>query len=118
MGDFDELQKLIVKFRDDRNWRQFHNPKDLAISLLLEAAELLEHFQWKNPEEMRRHIVKHKQEVSEELADVLYWVLLIGNDLEIDLTDALKKKMVQNGAKYPVSKSKGNYKKYIELAKE
>lgn len=107
---------MIVAFRDERDWRQFHNPKDLSISLLLEAAELLEHFQWKSPEETREHVQKHKTEVSEELADVLYWVLLIANDLNIDLPTAVKAKMAKNAAKYPVSKAKGNHKKYTELS--
>ena len=111
----DELQKLIVTFRDERDWKQFHNPKDLAISLVLEASELMEHFQWKNESEIKQHLADHKNEVSEELADVLYWVLLIANDLEIPLESALKSKMIKNAEKYPVHKAKGKHTKYTEL---
>ncbi|MDP2671433.1 MAG: MazG-like family protein [bacterium] len=110
------LQKRIVKFRDLRNWKQFHNPKDLAISLLLEAAELLEHFQWESPEEMDELIKSEKlKEIKEEVADTYYWILLIAHDLNIDLEEALKEKMAQNEAKYPVEKAKNSHKKYNEL---
>jgi len=107
---------MIRKHVDDRDWDQFHNPKDLSISLALEAAEVMEHFQWKNTEEMEEHAKNKKNEVGEELADVFYWVLLLANKMDIDLVDAFEKKMVKNAAKYPVEKSKGNHKKYTELA--
>lgn len=110
-----DLQKMIRKFVDDRDWDQFHNPKDLSISLALEAAEVMEHFQWKNSDEMAEHIVKKKTEVGEELADVFYWVLLLTNKLDIDLVDAFDKKMAKNETKYPVEKAKGSHKKYSEL---
>ena len=113
--DIDELQELVVKFRDDRNWKQFHNPKDLAISLSLEASELLEHFQWKNPDEIESHLFANKEDVSDELADVLYWVLLIANDLDIDLRSSLKNKIVKNDKKYPIDKAINSHKKYTEL---
>jgi len=71
MSDLSDLQKKIIAFRDARDWKQFHNPKDLSISLVLEATELLEHFQWKSHEEMTEHVKTHKIEVSDELADVL-----------------------------------------------
>lgn len=116
MGDIDKLQQRIVKFRDARDWKQFHNPKDLALSLVLEAAEVLEHFQWKNPEEIQRYIKSHKDDISEEVADTFYWVLLIANDLDIDLVKAFEKKMKKNEEKYSVEKAKGNHKKYTELA--
>ena len=111
-----DLQVMIRKFIDDRDWDQFHNPKDLSISLSLEAAEVLEHFQWKNNEEMARHSVDKKDEVGEELADVFYWVLLLANKLDINLVDAFEKKMAKNAAKYPIEKSKGSHKKYTELS--
>ena len=111
----DDLQKSVVKFRDERDWKQFHNPKDLAISLVLEAAEVMEHFQWKNKEEIEAHLKRHQVDVADELSDVLYWVLLIANDLGIDLNKALDKKMIKNETKYPVEKSKGNHRKYTEL---
>lgn len=110
-----KLTEQVVKFRDSRNWKQFHNPKDLAISLCLEASEVLEHFQWKNTEEMESHIKKNKKEVANELADVLYWVLLMSNDLNIDIEKAFALKMKENNKKYPVKKSKGKHSKYTEL---
>ena len=117
-SDISELQQRVVAFRDARDWKQFHNPKDLSISLLLEASELLEHFQWKTIEEMQEHLQKHKADVSEELADIFYWVLLIANDLDIDLKEAFNKKLAKNEKKYPVHKATGNHKKYTELATE
>lgn len=113
-----QLQNHIRKFCDDRDWDQFHNPKDLSISLALEAAEVMEHFQWKNHAEMSEHSEKNKDEVAEELADVFYWVLLLANKLDIDLVEAFNKKMEQNKHKYPVEKAKGTHKKYTELEKE
>ena len=113
--DLAVLQQKIVDFRDARDWKQFHNPKDLAISLLLESGELLEHFQWKNAEEVKKHLADHKNDVSDELADVLYWVLLMSNDLKIDVLDALEKKIKINEDKYPVEKTKGKHTKYNKL---
>lgn len=113
-----ELQKLtekIVAFRDARDWKQFHNPKDMALSLVLEATEVLEHFQWKNSEEMALHLKKRKDEIAKELADVLYWVLLMSNDFDIDIEKAFKQKMLENTKKYPAAKAKGSHLKYTEL---
>lgn len=112
------LQAKVIAFRDARNWKQFHNPKDLAISLVLEANEVLEHFQWKNADEMAEHVRQSREEVGEELADVLYWVLLMANDLDIDLTEAFDKKQEKNNQKYPKDKATGNHKKYTELAEQ
>jgi NTP pyrophosphatase (non-canonical NTP hydrolase) len=114
-GDLSEIQKRIIKFRDERAWKQFHNPKDLSLSLVLEAVEVMEHFQWKTEEEAQKHIAEHKDSIGDELADVLYWVLLMANDLDIDLYEASERKLKKNGEKYEVSKSKGNHKKYTEL---
>lgn len=118
MNDFKKLQERIVKFRDARDWKQFHNPKDLALSLVLEAAEVLEHFQWKRPDEIEKYLKSNKNDIGEELADTLYWVLLMAHDLDIDLEQIFAKKMTKNEAKYSVEKSKGNHKKYTELEKE
>jgi NTP pyrophosphatase (non-canonical NTP hydrolase) len=115
MKTIEDLTKKVIAFRDERDWAQFHNPKDVAISLALEAAELLEHFQWKNPEEIKKHVKAHKLAVSEELADVLYWVLLLGRDLDIDLGDAVAKKLIKNAKKYPVKKARGRHTKYNKL---
>lgn len=115
MADIQKLIEKIIAFRDARNWKQFHNPKDLAISLMLEAAEVVEHFQWKNAEEMAKHVTEHKEEVAEELADTLYWVLLLSHDLDIDLVGAFDKKMQKSEQKYPVDRAKGKHTKYTEL---
>jgi NTP pyrophosphatase (non-canonical NTP hydrolase) len=115
MSDLANLQQKIVEFRDQRNWKQFHNPKDLAISLNLEAAEVLEHFQWKSAEEITKHLTDNRDEVAEELADVLYWVLLMAHDLDIDIVAASQQKMRKNDQKYPVHKAKDSHKKYTEL---
>ena len=115
MADLDKLQAMIIKFRDERDWKQFHNPKDTAISLVLEASEFLEHFQWKNETDIKEYIKTNRTDIADELADVLYWLLLIAHDLEIDLERAAKEKMIKNAAKYPVSKAKGRHAKYTEL---
>lgn len=105
------IQKLI-EFRDQRNWKQFHNPKDLAISLVLEASELLENFQWKSSEEAIRDKSKA---IEEEMADVFCYLLLLSNDMGIDLEKAVLDKIEKNAKKYPESKSFGSNKKYTEL---
>lgn len=114
-ADLVKLQERIVRFRDKRDWKQFHNPKDMAISLSLEAAELLEHFQWRSKREIEKYIKKAKKNIGEELSDVLYWILLLSHDLRIDLVQALDRKMQENEKKYPISKSRGKHKKYKEL---
>ena len=106
MSDIKDLQEKIIKFRDQRNWKQFHNPKDVSLSMVLEATEIMEHFQWKNEKEMQEHIKKNKKEISKELADVFYWALLMGHDLGIDLKKAVETKMKENKKKYPVGKAK------------
>jgi NTP pyrophosphatase (non-canonical NTP hydrolase) len=110
-----KLTKKIIKFRKIRDWEQFHNPKDQAISLALEAHEVLEHFQWLNTEEMKKHVKDHKDEIGEELADCLYYLILMSSDYHIDLLDALEKKLLKNAKKYPVEKAKGKHTKYTHL---
>jgi NTP pyrophosphatase (non-canonical NTP hydrolase) len=115
MKNINDLTERILAFRNARDWKQFHNPKDMALSLVLEAAEVMEHFQWKNQEEIERYIKTDKESIAEELADVLYWVLLMSHDLDIDILDALEKKMKKNEEKYPVEKAKGKNVKYNKL---
>ena len=115
MSEFKRLIEKIKKFRDERDWKQFHNPKDVAISLVLEATEVMEHFQWKSQPEIEKYIKKHKNEIGEELADVLYWVLLLSHDLGINITDALDKKIKKNEKRYPIEKAKGKHTKYDKL---
>lgn len=115
MQNIDELIKKIIAFRDARDWKKFHNPKDVSLSLVLEAGEVMEHFQWKNKEEMEKYVKTNKNAIGEELADVLYWVLLMSHDLNIDVFDSLEKKIQKNNEKYPVKKAKGKHTKYNKL---
>lgn len=85
---------------------------------MLEAAEVLEHFQWKNPEETKNHLINNKSQVAEELADTYYWIVLMCSYFNIDLGEALEDKMKQNEKKYPIAKAKGRRAKYTELAAE
>ena len=102
-----ELIKEIIKFRDDRDWKQFHSPENLSKSISIEAAEILECFQWSSD--------YNKEELVEELADVLIYCVLLSDSIGVDIQDIVEKKLKKNGEKYPVSKSKGNSKKYTKL---
>ncbi|MDP3957724.1 MAG: nucleotide pyrophosphohydrolase [bacterium] len=115
MGDIKDITERILAFRNARDWKQFHNPKDVALSLVLEAAEVMEHFQWKSKEEVEKYVKNHKEEIGEELADVFNWVLLLSHDLGIDIAKAAKKKIKKNEKKYPIEKAKGRHNKYTEL---
>jgi dCTP diphosphatase len=115
MKTIQELTQHVVDFRDARDWKQFQTPKDLAVALVLEATEVLEHFQWQNSEEMKKHVEDRRGDIGEELADTLFVVLLMSHDFGIDIAGALEKKLVKNAAKYPIEKAKGNHKKYTEL---
>jgi NTP pyrophosphatase (non-canonical NTP hydrolase) len=117
MNSLEDLTAKIIAFRDARDWKQFHNPKDLALSLVLESAEVLEHFQWKSNEEIEKYVKSHKDEIGTELADTLYWVLLMSHDLNIDLVAMFEKKMRENDEKYPVEKAKGKHDKYTAYKK-
>ena len=110
-----ELIERILKFRCERDWEQFHKPKDMVLSLMIEAAELAEHVQWKSDNDFVEHLKTKREEFGDELADVLYWVLLLSHDLEIDLVAAFKNKMDKNEKKYPVQKARGMAKKYNEI---
>jgi NTP pyrophosphatase (non-canonical NTP hydrolase) len=110
-----ELLQLVLAFREERDWKQFHNPKDQALSLSLEVAELLELMQWKNGPELDDHLASNRQRVGEELADVLGWVLLLAADLQIDLVEAFHRKLELNRQKYPAEKSRGSARKYTDL---
>lgn len=109
---FDPLMEDIIRFRDERNWKQFHNPKDLAISLSLEASELLENFQWKTSEE---GIGANLENIKDEIADVVIYAMLMSNELGINLEQTIKEKIRKNNQKYPVNKSFGSSKKYTDL---
>lgn len=115
MASINEIVQEIEKFRNARDWKQFHNFKDMSLSLVLEAAEVLEHFQWKNPSEVEEYARDNKDKIGEELADCLYWILLLSHDLNIDILAALKQKIDKNAEKYPVEKAKGTHAKYNQL---
>lgn len=115
MTDFDKTLVRIREFRDAREWMQFHNPKNLAISINLEAAELLEHFQWKTMEESEAHAEVACNEISEEIADVALYLFELADNLGVDLLAAVNAKLAKNEAKYPVEKAKGSAKKYSQL---
>jgi NTP pyrophosphatase (non-canonical NTP hydrolase) len=113
---FQPLTDALVRFRTERDWAQFHNPKDQALSLVLEAAELLEIMQWRHGEELQAHLRKPeiREQLGDELADVLGWVLLIAHDQRIDLRAACERKLAKNQEKYPVHKVRGRANKYTE----
>ncbi|QQX14007.1 nucleotide pyrophosphohydrolase [Bacillus altitudinis] len=98
-----ETMQRINQFRDERNWRQFHNEKDLAISISLEANELLELFQWKTPEESK----ENPERLKEELADVLIYSYMMADNLGFDIDEIIAEKLIKNAEKYPVPKSFG-----------
>ena len=106
-----DLTKKIVEFRDARNWKQFHRPKDMAISISLEAAELLEVFQWSGAD-TEVDTDKKLSKVKEELADVLIYALLMGNDLGLDIPEIINDKLAENNRKYPAEKAYGKADKY------
>jgi len=112
-----ELQKKVIKFRDDRDWKQFHNPKDLALSINIEAGELAELFQWKTNEEIKEALKKPEklQDLKHELADIMIYCLDMAEETGIDLEQAILEKLEHNNKKYPVEKAKGSSKKYTEL---
>lgn len=111
-----DLTRLVASFRDERDWAQFHNPKDLAVSITIEAAELLEIFQWKSPADVTSHLAGGGSDrVREEVADIVIYCLSMSDALGFDLSEAIQAKLAANAEKYPVEKSRGNAKKYTEL---
>lgn len=114
----DELIKAVLAFRDERDWRPFHNPKDLAISIALEAAELLEHFQWKGPAEVEAFLgdEANRQRVGAEMADVLILLISMADAVGVDLCETARAKLQENARKYPVERARGNATKYDALA--
>ncbi len=109
MSEIDKLTKKLVEFRDKRDWEKFHNPKDLAIAINIESAELLENFLWKSPKEADLENVK------EELADIFCYALLLAKNYNLDVAEIIADKIKKNNKKYPIEKAKGNNKKYDQL---
>lgn len=112
MSTIKEATEALVKFRDERNWQQFHNTKDLALALSIEAAELNELFLWKTKEEAEK---VNREKLKEELADILAYALLLAEKHKLDVPEIVLEKVVKNGIKYPIDKSKGNALKYDEF---
>ncbi len=115
MDALKRLTERVINFRTARDWAQFHKPKDLALSMMVEAAEFGEHFLWKSDAEVASYIQKYKEDLADELSDVLHNVILLAHELEIDIESAFEKKIRKNEAKYPVEKAKGKHSKYREL---
>ena len=109
------LTQRVLRHREERDWGQFHTPKELAISLCVEAAELLSLMQWTTGQELQKALDAKREKVSDELADVLHSLLLLSSDLKIGLARALEHKLEKDAKKYPVEKAKGKPLKYTEL---
>lgn len=111
----DELKRKILDFRRKRDWEKYHKPKDLAVSIVLEAAELLEHFQWKTDEEAAEMVKgKSRAAIEEEIADIAMYLTYLSHDLGIDLEEIMADKLLKNKKKYPADKVRGSAKKYNE----
>ncbi|MHA8095617.1 nucleotide pyrophosphohydrolase [Aquirufa antheringensis] len=109
MKDIEEITQELLKFRNERDWQQFHNPKDLALAINVEAGELLELFLWKNSENA------NTEKIKEELADVFAYAFLLAEKYKLDVKEIVLDKISKNGEKYPIEKAKGTAKKYDEL---
>ena len=112
MSEFSELLQILEKFRDERDWAQFHDSKNLALALSIEAAELNELFLWKKDDEAEQ---VDKQRLCEELADVFAYAIMLAGRHGLDISEIVKEKIGQNAKKYPVDQSKGNSAKYKDL---
>ena len=111
-----EAVAALLKFREERDWNQFHTPKNLSMSISIEAAELMEHFQWKNGPEITEYLnSENLKKVEEEIADTAAYLMLMAHDLNIDLNRAMLEKVNKNALKYPVEKSRGRHNKYDNL---
>ena len=115
MDSIAKLTSRINAFRDARDWKQFHNSKDMALSISIEAAELMEQFQWKNAAECEEHLQANREAVADEMADVAIYLFELADLLEMNLGREMVRKLEKNAAKYPIEKAKGTNKKYNEL---
>jgi NTP pyrophosphatase (non-canonical NTP hydrolase) len=111
----EEITQKIRDFRDEREWAQFHNPKDMAEAICIEAGELLEQFLWKTPEDSAARAVERREAIADEIADIAIFLFEMADNLQIDLLQAMDAKLAKNAEKYPVSKAKGKSLKYTEL---
>ena len=115
MHEFEQVIEQIRAFRDQRDWMQFHNPKDMAAAIALEVAELQQIFLWKTSEEVEQTTVQKRDQIEEEVADIAIFLLEFVDNLKIDLPAVIQAKLESNALKYPVEKSKGSHAKYNEL---
>ena len=115
MSEISQITEKIKKFRDDRDWMQFHDPKNMAVSIMLEASELLEHFQWKTTEEVEKYAKQNYVEIKDEIADIALYLFELVDNLGINLIDAMEEKIKKNEIKYPVEKARGRHTKYNKL---
>ena len=111
----EELTRRVVGFRDERDWKQFHSPRNLAVSISVQAAELLELFQWSSDDSLAEDLAARHDDVERGLADVLIYALLLAHDSDIDLEGAITRKLAENASKYPAEKAKGSRRKYTDL---
>jgi NTP pyrophosphatase (non-canonical NTP hydrolase) len=110
-----KITEKIKKFRDERDWMQFHDPKNMAVSIILEASELLEHFQWKTTEEVEKYARQNHEEIKDEIADIALYLFELADNLDIRLIEAMEDKLKKNEMRYPVEKAKGKHTKYDKL---
>lgn len=110
-----ELTAEIAAFRDARDWRQFHSPKDLAVAITAEAGELLQHFVWQSPQQSVQKALDKKPEIASEIADVAILLFEMADNLDLDLAQIMRNKLARNNERYPVEKARGSNKKYNEL---
>lgn len=115
MKDFEKLIQEIKKFRDDRDWLQFHKPKEMAAAISIEAAELLEIFLWVNSDLSTECARRNRAQIEQEIADIAIYLLELADNLDIDLAKAIRDKLRLNAERYPVSKAKGKANKYNQL---
>jgi dCTP diphosphatase len=115
MSEIIQITEKIKKFRDERDWMQFHDPKNMAVSIILEASELLEHFQWKTTEEVEKYAKQNHADIQDEIADIALYLFELADNLGINLIDAMNQKLKKNEMKYPVEKAKGKHTKYNKL---
>jgi dCTP diphosphatase len=115
MSDLKKITKAAITFRDERDWEKFHTPKNLAIALSLEAGEVLEHFLWKSDTEIEKYMKTNKEEIADELADVLHYLVTLAHAIGVELPKASAAKFRKTAIKYPVEKSRGKATKYNKL---
>jgi NTP pyrophosphatase (non-canonical NTP hydrolase) len=118
MDELDQVRAAIRTFRDERDWKQFHNPKDMAAAISIEAAELQEIFLWKSSSESVQVAEVEKERVYEEVADIAIYLFELADNLQIDLASAIEAKLIKNAKRYPAEQARGSSKKYTEYLRK